>query len=159
VHQLSTLGLKSIVSIYATLWTLRFPKEGDLFTGSEWIEVTAQAVPPHVGSPSPGAGYERGDPYAAFLPCPVMVDSNGDAPFMRAVVFITEFTQKGTTRSSQEYQSPLLVLSGEEYSKCTFAELYEKICAVLRGNRAPVVAEVFRPDGTSSVIRHYPEKE
>ena len=36
--------------------------------GSEWIEIRAQAVPAHVGSPTPGCGYEDGDPYTAFLP-------------------------------------------------------------------------------------------
>ena len=46
------------LSIYATLWKLKFPKEGDEHLGCEWIEVTAQAVPPHVGSPSPGNGYD-----------------------------------------------------------------------------------------------------
>ena len=54
-----------------TLWTLRFPSEGDCFTGCEWIEVMAQGVPPHIGSPTPGAGYEEGDPFAAFLPHPI----------------------------------------------------------------------------------------
>ena len=118
------------MSIYATLWKLKFPKEGDDFMGCDWIEVTAQGVPPHIGSPSPGAGYESGDPYGAFLPPPVAVDSDGDAPHMRAVVFITEFIQKGTERSGQEYHSPLLVLTGEEYDKITFANLHERICSV-----------------------------
>src|SRR5204862_8295975 len=48
------------VSIYATLWTLKFPKEGDWLPDCDWIEVTAQGVPAHIGSPSPGAGYEKG---------------------------------------------------------------------------------------------------
>jgi hypothetical protein len=102
------------MSIYATLWKLRFPKEGDYHSGCEWTEVTAQGVPPHIGSPTPGAGYEQGDPFSAFLPPPIAVDSDGDAPHMRAVVVVTEFTRKGTDRSPQEHQSPLLVLSGEE---------------------------------------------
>lgn len=144
------------MSIYATLWKLRFPKEGDHVTGSEWIEVTAQGVPPHIGSPSPGAGYEGGDPFASFLPPPIQVDSEGSAPFMRAVVFVTEFTPKGTARSGQEYFSPLSVLSGEDYAKITFSELYERICAALRGNRAPVAVEILRPDGSSKIIRHRP---
>ena len=142
------------MSIYATLWKLRFPKDGDDFAGCEWIEVIAQGVPPHVGSPSPSAGYESGDPYAAFLPPPVAVDSDGDAPHMRAVVFITEFTRKGTERSGQEYQSPLLVLTGEEYDKITFADLHERICSVLRANRAPVAAQLISPDGSTEIIRH-----
>ncbi len=44
------------MSIYATLWKLKFPKEGDYHSDCEWIEVTAQAVPPHIGSPTPGNG-------------------------------------------------------------------------------------------------------
>jgi len=145
------------MSIYATLWKLQFPKDGDDFMGCDWIEVTAQSVPPHIGSPSPGAGYESGDPYGLFLPPPVAVDSEGDARHMRAVVFITEFTQKGTERSGQEYQSPLLVLTGEEYDKITSADLHERICSALRGNRAPVVAQVILPGGSSEIIRHRPK--
>lgn len=146
------------MSIYATLWKLRFPSDGDYFTGCEWLEVTAQAVPPHVGSPTPGAGFEEGDPYGAFLPPPVAVDADGDAPFMRAVVLVTEFTRKGTDRSPQEYRNPLLVLSGEEYARITFVDLHDRICAALRGNRAPVVAEILTPDGTSTLIRQGPHR-
>jgi hypothetical protein len=146
------------MSIYATLWTLKFPKEGDDYQGCDWIEVTAQGVPAHIGSPSPGAGYESGDPYGAFLPPPVELNADGDAPHMRAVVFVTEFTEKGTERSGQEYQSPLLVLTGEEYDKITFADLYKRICSALRGKRARVVAQIFRPDGSIEIIRGLPTK-
>jgi hypothetical protein len=142
------------MSIYATLWKLKFPKDGDDFIGCDWIEVTAQGVPPPIGSPSPGSGYESGDPYAAFLPLPVAVDSDGDAPHLRAVVFIAECAQKGTERNAQEYQSPLLVLTGEEYDRITFVDLHERICSVLRANRAPVVAQVVLPDGSTKIIRH-----
>jgi hypothetical protein len=141
------------VSIYATLWKLKFPKEGDYTSNCEWIEITAQGVPAHIGSPSPGACYESGDPFADFLPPAVPVDSEGEAPFMRAVVFVTEFTQKGTARSPQEYLSPLLVLTGEQYARITFHELHEGICTVLRGNRAPVVFEILKPDGTATIVR------
>jgi hypothetical protein len=37
--------------------------------------------------------------------------------------------------------------------RITFADLYERICAALRGNRTAVVAEIFRPDGSSTIIR------
>ena len=144
------------MSIYATLWTLRFPSEGDCFTGCEWIEVTAQGVPPHIGSPTPGAGYEEGDPFAAFLPHPVTVDAEGDGPVLRAVVLVTERTPKGTERSPQEYQCPLLVLSGEEYARIPFGELHDRICAALRGDRAPILAEFLAPDGSSSIMRQRP---
>ena len=141
------------MSIYATLWILKFPTEGDYSTGCDWLEVMAQGVPPHIGSPTPGAGYEDGDPYAAFLPPPVPVDAEGCGPHMRAVVFITEFTLKGTDRSHQEYQSPLLVLTGEEYARITFDDLHDRLCAVLRGNRAPIIAEILNPDGSGTILR------
>ena len=76
---------------------------------------------------------------------------------MRAVVLVTEFTQKGTERNGQEYQSPLLVLTGEEYDKIMFADLHERICLVLRGNRAPVIARIFHPDGSTNIIRRRPK--
>jgi hypothetical protein len=69
------------MSIYATLWTLKFPREGDARSDCEWITVHAQAVPPHIGTPTPGHGYEGGDPYAGFLPPPVAVDAEGAAPY------------------------------------------------------------------------------
>jgi hypothetical protein len=146
------------MSIYATLWKLKFPKEGDEHLDCEWIEVTAQAVPPHVGSPTPGNGYEKGDPFAAFLPPALETNSDGDAPHNRAVIFVTEYTIKGTERSGQEYASPLLMLTGEEYSRITFDELHQRICDALRGNRSPVVAEVFLPGGKHKIIRGRKEK-
>src|SRR6266849_6743805 len=56
------------MSIYATLWQLKFPRYGVDHTDCEWIDVTAQGVPAHIGSPTPGCGYETGDPYSDFLP-------------------------------------------------------------------------------------------
>jgi hypothetical protein len=50
-----------------------------------------------------GSGYEDGDPFAVFLPPPVHTDEDGEAEYMRAVVFVTEETSKGTARSPQEY--------------------------------------------------------
>ena len=141
------------MSIYATLWKLKFPKEGDEHTDCEWIEVTAQAVPPHIDSPTPGNGYESGDPFAVFLPPPVETDADGLAKFDRAVVFVTEYTIKGTERCGQEYVSPLLALPGKEYARIPFEELHRRICDELRGNRSPIVAEVLLPDGTRRIIR------
>ena len=146
------------MSIYATLWKLKFPKEGDEHSDCEWIEVTAQAVPPHVGSPTPGNGYESGDPFTTFLPSAVETDADGLAKHNRAVVFVTEYTIKGTEHGGQEYASPLLVLTGEEYTRIAFEELHQRICDALRGNRSPVVAEVFLPDGTRKIIRGRKEK-
>jgi hypothetical protein len=147
------------VSIYATLWILKFPTEGDYSSDCDWINVKAQGVPPHIGSPTPGAGYENGDPYTAFLPPAVPVDAEGCATCMRAVVFVTEFTIKGTNRSHQEYQSPLLILTGEEYARITFDDLYDRLCAALRGNRAPIIAEILKPDGSRAIIRSRRGKE
>jgi hypothetical protein len=50
------------------------------------------------------------------------------------------------------------MLTGEEYSRIPFDELHRRICDALRGNRAPVVADVLLPDGTHKVIRGRPEK-
>jgi hypothetical protein len=94
------------MSIYATLWTLKFPNEGDDHTDCEWIQVRAQAVPPHIGSPTPGCGYEEGDPYAAFLPPPIPTDADGEAPLYRAVAFVTEYSLKGTPRNGQSQSGP-----------------------------------------------------
>ncbi len=109
------------MSIYATLWRLKFPRYGNDHTGCEWVEVLAQGVPAHVGTPTPGFGYEAGDPYAAFLPPPVEVDAEDDGRALRAVVIVTEGTPKGTHRSGQEYIDPLLVLSGDEYGAISFS--------------------------------------
>jgi len=141
------------MSIYATLWTLRFPKEGDEHLDCDWIEVSAQAVPAHVGSPTPGMGYEDADPYAPFLPPAVATDARGNAPFHRAVVFVTEHSIKGTERSGQEYLSPLLMLTGEQYARITFQDLHERLCDALRGNRSPVLMELLLPDGTYKILR------
>src|SRR5947209_14447640 len=103
------------MSIYATLWKLQFPRYGDEHTGCEWVEVIAQGVPAHIGSPTPGCGYEAGDPYADFLPPAIEVPPEDDGQTMRAVVFVTAGTPKATARSPQEYLNPLLVLSGQEY--------------------------------------------
>ena len=102
------------MSIYATLWWLKFPRYGDEYVGCEWIRVSAQGVPAHIGTPTRGFGYEDGDPYAEFLPPAVEANAEGDSEFMRAVVIVTAETHKGTARSPQEYANPLVILSGPE---------------------------------------------
>ena len=139
------------MSIYATLWRLKFPKFGDLYTACEWIAVTAQGVPPHIGSPTPGLGYENGDPFADFLPPAVVTNEDGEAQHLRAVVIVTENTKKGTSRNSQEYVDPLLTLAGQEYANLPFPELYQRICDALRGNRPAVTLEITGPDGDTKV--------
>ena len=141
------------MSIYATLWTLQFPAEGDYYHDCGWIEVVGQGVPPHVGTPTDGFGYERGDPYADFLPPAVIVDSSGDAIFLRAVVIVTRDSPKGTPRSAQEYVAPLLIFKGQEYAAMRFEDLHARVCDRLRGDRPRVVAEISSPDGKSRIIR------
>lgn len=135
------------MSIYATLWSLKFPSFGDYHTGCEWIKVTAQGVPPHIGSPTPGMGYEEGDPFAKFLPEPVVTNKDGEAEYMRAVVIVTENTRKGTPQNGQEYVDPLLTLSGQRYAKLPFQDLHESICDALRGHRPRVTLEIIGPEG------------
>ena len=120
-------------------------------TNPRWVTVTAQAVPPHVGSRTPGCGYEDGDPYAAFLPPPVDTDETGHAEHNRAVVFVTGETKKGTERSGQEYVNPLLVLTGEEYAKMPFEELLRRLEEAIRSGPR-VVAEFLDSEGQSHVV-------
>ena len=140
------------MSIYATLWTLKFPAGGDYSFGCDWTEIIAQGVPPHIGSPTPGCGYESGDPFAEFLPPALATDENGDHDYMRAVVIVKAGTPKGTARSGQEYTSPLLVLTGEEYATLSFEALHERICSALRGDRPRLVLQVLTPDGRLELI-------
>jgi len=140
------------MSIYATLWRLKFPRYGDDHTGCEWAEVIAQGVPAHIGTLTPGYGYEAGDPYAAFLPPPIAILSDEDEGELRAVVFIKAGTPKGTERSHQEYVNPLLVLSGEEYESLPFPEVHRRICEALRGDRPQVIAEYWESDGTMRLM-------
>ena len=130
------------MSIYATLWELKFPKDGDEYSGCEWVSVLAQGVPPHIGTPIPGHGYEGGGPYSSFLPPPVETSEDGEAEFMRAVVFVVKGTPKGTARSGQEYMYPLLILTGEEYAKGSFEDLHRRICDALRGGLPRAVMEI-----------------
>jgi hypothetical protein len=70
----------------------------------------------------------------------ISVYENGEAKYMRAVVFVTEETPKGTVRSGQEYEKPLLVLTGKEYATITFEDLHARLCDVLRGEKPQVSA-------------------
>jgi hypothetical protein len=128
------------MSIYATLWGLKFPRLGEFHSGCEWVTVLAQAVPAHVGADGP-------DPYASFLP-----PLNGSiAKDIRAVVFVTLGAEKGTGRSGQEYVAPLLVLSGTEYAAMPFSVLHGRMCDALRGDQPRVIAEVIR-GGESKLV-------
>ena len=128
------------MSIYATLWELKFPLYGQSHTDCEWETVVAQGVPEHVG--------EEGDDYLAFLPRRQGSIEDG----LRAVVFIRKLEEKGTERSAQEYLNPLLIISGKEYSSTSFANLHERLTEALLGNRPKVVAEIREPSGTIRVM-------
>lgn len=136
------------MSIYATLWILKFPADGDHYAGCSWETVMAQGVPGHIGTPTKGYGYEDGDPYGSFLSPAIAISENDDddAP-LRAVVFIRERTEKPV----QEYINPLLVLSGAEYAAISFEALHERICDALRGEKPRVVAQVFTREGSELI--------
>ena len=129
------------MSIYATLWVLKFPKHGDDFPGCEWIDVVAQGVPRHIRGQLDFLPLEK----AGFEPA-------RDDMKPRAVVFITQFTRKGTDRSGQEYVDPLLVLSGEEYERIPFVELHEILCTALRGDRSRPVIWAGQADGSTRAV-------
>lgn len=137
------------MSIYATLWRLKFPRYGDDHTGCEWIDVIAQGVPAHIGSPTAGLGYDSGDPYSEFLPPAIEVSAEDEGHQLRAVVFVIA----GTEKVGQRYVDPLLVLSGEKYAAISFADLHERICSALRGGRPRFVAETWNRDGT--ILLHF----
>ena len=140
------------MSIYATLWWLLFPRYGDVYPGCEWVHAMAQGVPAHVGTPTPGYGYESGDPFAAFLPPALQIDENASEDALRAVVFVLSTTKKGTSRSGQEYESPLLLLTGAEYAATSFQVLHDRLCDALRGDRPRLVLEVFDGDGSATLM-------
>ena len=75
----------------------------------------------------------------------VEVNADGDSEFMRAVVIVSEETQKGTARSRQEYVNPLLVLSGRDYGSISFSELQVRICDALRGKGLQLLHSHSRP--------------
>lgn len=136
------------MSIYATHWVLRFPRFGDAHTGCEWVEILGQGVPAHIGTPTPGYGYEAGDPFADFLPPAIPVPAEDDGTLLRAMVIV----RRGTEKVGQEYTRPLLVLAGQEYAAIPFAELHERICNALRGNQSRFIGEWFNPDGTTRLM-------
>lgn len=140
------------MSIYATLWHLQFPRHGDGYVGCEWMDVLAQGVPAHIGTPTPGYGYESGDPYEAFLPPALRIESGTSEDDLRAVVFVVSTSKKGTTRSGQEYESPLLVLTGADYAAMPFQVLHDRLCTALRGTKPRLVLEVLGPNSITALV-------
>lgn len=98
-----------------------------------FIEIYAQAVPPHIGHPS---DYPDGDPYKHFLPplAQVHLDNPNEpwGPPYRAVFICAPWTVKGTTRrTGQKYLNPLVMLTGEAYEAITWNDLWGRIEAAL----------------------------
>jgi hypothetical protein len=85
------------MSIYATVWHLQFPRHGDAHAGCDWIDVFAQGVPAHVGTPTPGYGYESGDPFESFLPPALRIEDGVTEDDLRAVVFVALKTTNAKT--------------------------------------------------------------
>ena len=133
------------MSIYATLWEIKLPKSYSFDT--EWVEVFAQAVPPHIGHPSQ---YPEGDPYADFLPPVVECDpETGEGPFNRAVVIVAEGRN---AKDGQRYVDPLLTLTGEDYSRMPFGELLDAIKRALPWDEA-VLGMWYGPGGEQRLLR------
>ena len=103
------------MSIYATLWSIKVQLPDE-----EWIEVTGQGVPGHIGHSASGD-----DPFSSFLPPALAGMSADDAEdLLRAVVIVAEGYEE---KEGQRYTRPLLTLSGQEYEHVPFGELLERI--------------------------------
>ena len=134
-----------MMSIYATLWEIKIPKNHRF--DSEWVSVYAQAVPAHIGHPS---HYPEGDIYSDFLPPVVECDpKTGHGPFHRAVVIVAEGREE---KIVQRYSDPLMTLTGREYAVMPFEDLLEAIKQALQWDR-DVVALAYGTDGQQQVIR------
>lgn len=116
------------------------------------MDVWAQGVPAHIGTPTTGYGYESGDPYDAFLPPALRIESGMSEDDLRAVVFVVSTTKKGTTRSGQEHELPLLVLTGTEYVATPFQVLHDRLCTALRGTRPRLVLQVLGSDSSTTLM-------
>ena len=133
------------MSIYATLWTIKVPRHHEF--DEDWVEVYAQAVPPHIGHPS---HYPDGDPYGDFLPPVVECDpKTGDGPVYRAVVIVFE---ERSEKLGQRYVSPLLTLTGADYASIPFDDLLRRIHKAIPWD-PDVVGATTGPDGLQKVIR------
>jgi hypothetical protein len=67
-------------------------------------------------------------------------------------VFVVSTSKKRTARSGQEYESPLLVLTGTEYSVTPFQVLHDRLCTALRGTRLQLLLELSRSDSTRALV-------
>ncbi len=97
------------MSIYATIGEFGIYSEKD----KEIVRVTIQGVPNHIDY--------IGEAWDWLPP----IDKS--KKYMRAVVFILDDTVKGTDRCGQEYDNPLLIMSGREYEKAKFTDLMTQL--------------------------------
>ncbi len=115
------------MSIYCTLWELRFPLDGVSFStcrpedADDCIAVFAQAVPAHI---------QNDGPKWEFLT--PSVPYTGQERNYRSVVITTEDDKKGTKRNGQEYRKPLLTYGGANYAGIVFDDLYAAVMEQLR---------------------------
>jgi hypothetical protein len=134
------------MSMYATLWEIKVPRRHCF--DEDWGEVFAQAVPAHIGHPS---AYPDGDPYGSFLPPPVedYDPETGEARFHRAVVIVQEGRD---AKDVQRYVDPLIVMTGEVYSRLTFEELLDRIHRAI-GWDDKVIGVFLQPNGQKKIMR------
>src|SRR5215208_2708585 len=128
------------MSIYATIGEIGIRRFGD----DAMIAITIQAVPAHIDDVGP---------QWEFLPPPV----DPEGALFRAVFFVESGTEKGTERCGQEYVTPLLMLSGQEYETITFSEMIKRLEDALDKKYGERPSAIFYgPDGTRKNI--YPPK-
>lgn len=107
------------MSIYATIHHFTI-EEGP---NGEPYDIFVQAIPGHIGHPSE---YPDGDPFAHYYDGKMPPPPRHPDQF-RGVVIVDQHSEK----SGQEYTSPLLVLSREEYFSIGFEELMERIAEAI----------------------------
>lgn len=138
------------MSIYGTLWEMRFPIDGgsgfahpndDRFAipiteeaGRMFVDVCAQCVPGHIDYTGP-----------AWEWLPPIVDEGEEA--MRAVFIVCDgITTKGSERCGQEYVNPLLVLTGRQYQQIPWQELWDRIAEAVaehtKAGREPTITRL-----------------
>ena len=108
------------MSIYATCWEISV----EVYRRD--VRVWGQSVPGHIGHPD--EDYEE-DYCREFLP-PLIEGHDPDTP--RAMVIVSELSNKGTDRSNQEYEDPILVCRWEEYEAMGFDEVIQLIHTEVR---------------------------
>jgi len=148
------------MSIYSTQWEIQIPlhnwcarkygPDGQLvkrtpfgdwekWNGVDWVEVFCQGVPGHIGHPS---HYPEGDPYADFLP-PALAGDDFDGK-LRAVVIVLEGRH---AKEGQRYLEPLLVMTGEEYRKTSFAALLGRVSTAVHEKLKETETDEENPGG------------